>query len=134
MLNINNDIKEPICSFKVSNLLKEKGFDVLSTAFYHKTKKELVDPKSYADLVINKNSDFSTASFITAPTHSIALEWIRVNFLIDIESRAVRYAGDEKASYYSANVNGSVVLFQKRFDTPSEAIDAALLHVLEEII
>ena len=134
MENINNNIKEPICSFEVSNLLKEKGFDVLSTAFYHKTKKELVDPKSYADLAINKNSDFSTASFITAPTQSVAVEWIRVNFGIDIECRAVRYVGREKTSYYSANVNGSVVLFQKRFDTPSEAIDAALLHVLKEII
>ena len=85
MENINNNIKEPICSFEVSNLLKEKGFDVLSTAFYHKTKKELVDPKSYADLAINKNSDFSTASFITAPTQSVAVEWIRVNFGIDID-------------------------------------------------
>jgi hypothetical protein len=139
MENINNNIKEPICSFDVSNLLKEKGFDVLNSNYYVKEIKR--DGKTGGDIYTgNINLVKGVPYFLkekvvcSAPTHSIALEWIRVNFLIDIECRAVRYAGDEKASYYSANVNGSVVLFQKRFDTPSEAIDAALLHVLKEII
>lgn len=131
MKEIINNIEEPICSFEVSQLLKEKGFDVPTSNFYVNGK--LLNPK-YFYCPINKcNSDFDDDT-VCAPTHSIALEWIRVNFGIDIECRAVRYVGREKASYYSANVNGTVVLFQKRFDTPSEAIDAALLHVLKEII
>lgn len=130
MKSIINSIQEPICSSEVSQLLKEKGFDVPCFNVYEKDGTPLFD--SFREAI--KNSEISKNTFIAAPTHSIALEWIRVNFLIDIECRAVRYAGDEKASYYSANVNGSVVLFQKRFDTPFEAIDAALLHVLKEII
>ena len=130
MKELNNNIKEPICSFEISNLLKEKGFDVLSTAFYHKTKKELVDPKSYADLAINKNSDFSTASFITAPTQSIALEWIRVNFDINIESHVV---GEKGYFSYTVYINGAKKL-KERFDTPQEAIEAGLLYALTKLI
>jgi hypothetical protein len=67
------------------------------------------------------------------PTQYVAKEWIRVNFNHDIESRGVRYAGDEKSSYYQAYVNGCVISMD-RYNTPSEAVEAALLYTLENLI
>lgn len=129
MKELNNNIQEPICSFEVSELLKEKGFDVPCFNVYEKDGTPLFD--SFREVI--KNSEISN-TFITAPTQSIALEWIRVNFGIDIIADGVRYAGDEKASYYSAKVNGNSVLHKEKFDTPSEAIDAALLYALTNLI
>lgn len=131
MKEINNNIEEPVCSLKVSQLLKEKGFNVPTSQFYKND--GLIDPKRFIGLFY-KNSDFAENTFIAAPTHSVAVEWIRVNFWVDITANGVRYAGDDKASYYSVNVNGNSVLYTERFDTPQEAIEAALLYTLTNLI
>jgi len=128
MKEINNNIQEPICFSEVSQLLKEKGFDVPTSQFYRNG--ELIDPKRFVDLHINKNSDFAENTFITAPTHSIALEWIRVNFDINIESHVV---GEKGYFSYTVYINGAKKL-KERFDTPQEAIDAALLYALTNLI
>jgi hypothetical protein len=125
MKEINNNIQEPICSFEVSELLKEKGFDVPCFNVYEKDGTPLFD--SFREVI--KNSEISN-TFITAPTHSIALEWIRVNFDINIESHVV---GEKGYFSYTVYINGAKKL-KERYSTPQEAIDAALLHVLKEII
>ena len=135
MKEINNNIQEINCSLKISELLKEKGFNVPCSAAY--IKEFVRNGKTGGDIftgnikLVKNPSYFLKPRFVCyAPTHSIALEWIRVNFGIDIIADGVRYAGDEKASYYSAKVNGNSVLHKEKFDTPSEAIDAALLYTL----
>ena len=110
---INNDIYNSNCSFEVGKLLKEKEFNVPITEFQWKD---------------NNQSDR-----VPMPTQDVVKEWIRVNFNHDIESRGVRYAGDEKSSYYQAYVNGCVISME-RYNTPSEAVEAALLYTLENLI
>jgi hypothetical protein len=142
MKEIINNIQEPICSSEVSQLLKEKEFDVPCFNVYEKDKTPLFD--SFREAI--KNSEISKNTFITAPTHSVALEWIRVNFGVHIrvERNYRRPLLDEPApepvftvdidnlhsksgKAYSDVVNGC-------FDTPQEAIEAGLLYALTKLI
>lgn len=107
---INNNIQESYCSEQVRKLLKEKGWLP-------------VDGETYKSV----NGVFQI-------TQSVAIEWIRVNFNHDIESRGVRYAGDDKSSYYQPYVNGASVLYRERYKTPQEATEAALLYTLQNLI
>ncbi len=127
---INNEIEESYCSIEVSRLLKEKKFEAETYAYFLHSDEENEPDFRISNKWINRNLE---DDFISAPTHGIAIEWIRVNFNHDIESRGVRYAGDEKSSYYQAYVNGCVVSME-RYNTPSEAIEAALLYTLENLI
>ena len=143
MKEINNNIQEPICSSEVSQLLKEKGFDVKTSQFYRND--ESIDPKRFIGLFY-KNSDFAVNTFIAAPTHSIALEWIRVNFGIHLRVSRIyrRPLFDEPApepmftveidDLYSKNGKAYSDGVIDNFDTPQEAIEAALLYTLTNLI
>lgn len=137
MKEINNNIEEPVCSPKVSQLLKEKGFNVPTSQFYKND--GLIDPKRFIGLFY-KNSDFAENTFIAAPTHSIALEWIRVNFGIHIQYHIQKFADNTKADYFMS-VDGTIIRFYgnradfpDKFDTPQEAIEAGLLYALTKLI
>ena len=136
MKEINNNIEEPVCSPKVSQLLKEKGFDVSTSQFYKND--GLVDPKRFIGLFY-KNSDFAENTFIAAPTQAIALEWIRVNFGVHIADHFNEY--DEKYQYliwvFELNRTHSskdIIDNGKQFDTSQKAIEAGLLYALTNLI
>ena len=64
---------EAYCSFEVSKLLKEKGFDELCNRYYFF--KELKEVNYY-----EKNSDgqyLIETEHCTAPTHQMAMQWLR---------------------------------------------------------
>lgn len=141
MKEINNNIQEPICSSEVSQLLKEKGFDVPTSQFYRNG--ELIDPKRFADLYINKNSDFAENTFITAPTQSVAVEWIRVNFgiVVLLEPSLHNYyiyrcivISPTHFKHRQVKTYLSEENVIKDFDKPQEAIEAGLLYVLKKMI
>ena len=94
-------------------------------------------------------------SYIERPTHALAIEWIRVNF--DIHVAVTTYLNIRKLDkmFYEASIsnqeNGYDGLLQNvsnrlsinwiiepkkywLFDSPQEATEAALLHVLKELI
>ena len=75
-MKINNNIEEDYCSFEVSNLLKEKGFDVHCTYFYN----EGSGWRLQSDSIIKTGS----GDWIHCPTHALAIKWIRENFGIHI--------------------------------------------------
>ena len=56
-------------------------------------------------------------------------KWLREIYNIDIESRAVRFAGDEKSSYYQPYYNGSI-LTMKKFNSYEEALEEGLYQAL----
>jgi hypothetical protein len=94
MKELINDIQEHYCSFEVSTLLKEKGFKVMCEMFYTKPRSKMfgIDEHGRYYPIINKSkclyiSGQASAlikNIIYAPTHSMAIEWIRVNFGICI--------------------------------------------------
>ena len=75
------------------------------------------------------NPSYITQTNYLAPTQSLLQKWIRETYNIDIESRAVRFAGDEKSSYYQPYYNGSI-LTMKKFDSYEEALEEGLYQAL----
>jgi hypothetical protein len=144
---MNNNIQEPHCSFEVSKLLKEKGFKVYSQYKYFEQKpigynlvnfipnKEILNIIGY-DLMLADGRYENIDFFTLAPTHAVAIEWIRVNFGIHIfadfdlgwEGIIVVPVG-----YYENGKFPSLGEISK-FDTPQESTEAALLYTLQNLI
>ncbi len=127
---IKNNVREAICSLEVSKLLKERGFDVRLQTFYsgehlqHNSDKEQI--KGWA----NRNLPLGEWS---APTHALAIEWLRQNFgfFISTEfnnhSLMYHYVIHTNVSRQYANRINSL---PESFLEPFSATEAALKLVL----
>lgn len=127
---INNNIQESYCSFEVSKLLKEKGFDCICT-------------KSYMDFGMDGIPDMRIVNHITkpnilAPTYALAIEWIRTNFDHHIEN--IRNSFDKYEYCIDPNkklwetLKETPIHSKKQFKIPQEATEAALLYTLKNLI
>ena len=131
---INNNIQEVYCSFEVSKLLKEKGFNVLCPQGYDTNDLE------YQRFGLPKGIQFGICSntkesSVVASTHALAIEWIRVNFGIWISIIQNEY--EDKFQYTlvkKENNSWYIVDNGKLFNTPQQATEAALLFTLQNII
>jgi hypothetical protein len=124
-------ITEDYCSYEVSKLLKEKGFDEKTLSYYE-------------DNVLCHGDWFewnrSPLGHIAAPTHQIVMRWLREVHKIFIEIR-IYFA---PKPHYRADVlefndlediqwlDDLAVLPMK--DTYEEAVEAALKYTLENLI
>ena len=120
-------IKEAYCSYEVSKLLKEKGFNVeCNTAYYNGS---LIDYTMYGFCGV--------LEFIFAPTHQMVLQWLREEYKIFIE---IGVSIDLNGKYhYSYNVLDSSIKYLRRgytyFDWNYEdAVEEALKYVLNDVI
>lgn len=126
------NLTEDYCSFELSKLLKEKGFDGECIGCYWDSKKTFdvnYEPLSYSD------SDLRD-EVILAPTYQMAMKWLREVHKLFID---ISFQKDE---------DGSVTWFymtwalddRKRdteevdFTSYEEAVEAALKYVLENLI
>lgn len=130
-----NDITEDYCSFEVSKLLKEKGFDIPCENFYCKSEKvslECYDPFPY-------NSELSEGC-CSIPTHALAIKWIRENFGIHIwlENNAFGYIwktnNASELPWEGDKRNNLHMEIDKEHKKPEEAVEAALLYILKNLI
>lgn len=173
---MNNNIKESLCSFEVSKLLKEKGFKVPTLCYYFEDgefrQNELIETTGmdygseftieYQEFLENWNNnclrkkngdrcfgcDKSKGYFETysSPTHAIAIEWLRVNFDINIHDYHIAETDTWGADVYklvhdyNKTRNGDCLLYspilnnETLFKSPQEATEASLLKVLKELI
>lgn len=151
---LNNTIEESFCSFEVSKLLKEKGFNNFSHGMYYDK-----EGKYYPGFSSNM-SDYEDK--IHRPNHSLAIEWVRINFEIEIFILPIFR---EKCGYDSFRRDGfsfeiikhnpcqyldfamfnkcgedrdelekDEVTIAKTYKNPQEAIETALLYVLKNMI
>jgi hypothetical protein len=135
---INNNITEAYCSFEVSKLLKEKGFDI--PCFYYTGKhkgvvgwKDVENIDTTSDIYENflsKNSEIEEYCS-SIPTHALAIEWIRVNFGTQFHLIPHWING---ICYY--RIGCTFINFKNEVDmwSPQEATEAALLHTLQNLI
>lgn len=155
------NIEPSYATFEQSKILKQKGFISRTTSYYFSDGEfrtfEIRSTYGYygeeynVDLdefyynwndnyVQKKNGDtcfgcknnpnyFETYS---APEHWQIVEWASLVHNIDIEARPVRFAGDEKTSYYQANINGCVANMNK-YSTRKEALSASIDEFLKMI-
>lgn len=123
-------INEDYCSYEVAKLLKEKGFDEKTLSYYE-------------DNVLCHGDWYewnrSPLGHIAAPTHQMAMKWLREekNIFIIIEPHAYDYI-NEKNSSYSCSLwigdNYYEYLESKHYPSYEEAVEAALKYSLENLI
>lgn len=107
---MNNDIQETKCSFEVSKLLRQKGFSQRTQSFFFEDgefrENNIIEATNsdyglefimhHGDSIENWNDNFLTNKSggrcfgcsksrgyfetYSSPTHTIAIEWLRVNF------------------------------------------------------
>jgi hypothetical protein len=121
-------IKEAYCSYELSKLLKEKGFDESSFAYYSEFDdwKILRFWRKYARNPIN-------TFYLCAPTHQMACAWLREvhNMHIDIDpSEGDWHPCVIELETWSAISDGNL----KICDTYEDAVEAALKYTLENLI
>lgn len=142
MKKINNNIEETYCSFEVSKLLKEKGFEVPCTQRYWIS---LMDsaPKINLQLECKKwnynDYDDSSTEYLSAPTHAIALKWIQINFNMPIFVVGTHDINKFHIGYLNTNDNYWNLIKNEYnspnyFNSPEEAIESALLYCLKNLI
>lgn len=129
-MEINNNIMESYCSFEVSKLLKEKGFNVYSLKGYDVFRKIVVF-QGGQEPMRNTENYHRIHKVCTAPTHTLGIEWIRVNFRIWIYVDAIpdnEYSGVviDISNRYQLTTIGV-------YTSPQEATEAALLYTLKNI-
>ena len=151
MKEINNNIKEDYCSFEVSKLLKEKGFDVPTQFYWEKSLTESYhEEDGYSGTFgwrkdeINFSSGYTRNSnpliadnkswlVCSAPTHALAIEWLRVNFEIWISIMYLDSVGNY--GFIVTTITDNTEVKEEYYHlSPEEATEAALKYVLEELI
>lgn len=132
-------ITEDYCSFEVSKLLKEKGFDGVENhchAGYFN--KRLIDYTLFG---------FCDGEIILAPTQQMAMKWLREVYNIHIGTKPYNlqhpkpgkwYKTQTKATIYNTK-DGSLLgdmLIKEEFreDTYEQALEAAINYVLKNLI
>jgi len=127
-------ITEDFCSFELSKLLKEKGFDGECIGCYWDSKKTFdinYEPLSYSDGDLRDE-------VILAPTHQMAMKWLREehDIIIVIEPHSYNHMEEKTSSYdfsiwYGDNYEHPLTT---NYSTYEEAVEAAILYVLSEVL
>lgn len=132
-------IQEAYVSFETAKLLKEKGFDE-NTLMVYMSYGDLCKCNRY-DSIRNSNYNDITKNYFecTAPTHQMAMKWLREekNIFIVIEPHDYDYINEKNKSYAcSLWVGDKYYEYIESKDYPSyeEAVEAALKYCLENLI
>jgi hypothetical protein len=148
---INNKISDSFCSFEVSKLLRDKGFDVSCNSHYElalTSQKHKEDghsgPFGWKKGEVNLQSAYNSNKLLdtyyngktwyacSRPTHSLAMEWLRVNFKKWIKIDQDWDKG--KMLGYEAVINDKDGLVDcGTFKTPEEAREQGLITALKSI-
>ena len=121
-------IKEAYCSFEISKLLKEKGFD---ETCYLKYDNEGYLSINYIGYV---NSEKSNDDFYAlAPTHQMVMAWLRKKN-ISIEPSALNAHSWVYTIYKLLNNKVKELYNDGGFDSYEEAAETAIKYCLENLI
>lgn len=149
-MNIDNTIKETYCSIEVCKALKEKKFDVFCEATWteHHVNTEF-DKKGAkfepGGILHGCNSIHESNEYYTiysAPTQSLAIEWIRKNFYFHIEAHMnIPQSGEHDGCFVWNGIVKDDNAYKVRELYKSEnrssnekALNDALLHCLTKLI
>ena len=121
-------ITEDYCSFELSKLLKEKGFDGECIGCYWDSKKTFdinYEPLSYSDGDLRDE-------VILAPTYQMALKWLREKDVDIIIMPLFKLKGGRIYCYEIHSDNTDIRTGQ--FKTYEEAVEAAIKYYLTNFI
>ena len=130
-------ITEDYCSFEISKLLKEKGFDGWCDWFYDDPRRQELRTKDGEDKYWNGHLwDDEYA----APTHQMAMKWLREVHNIIIAIRPPYNWNGKKPTNYLFDVwhycddNTDINISVVSSTIYEEAVEAALKYSLENLI
>lgn len=127
---MNNNTQEDYCSFEVSSLLKESGAK-LQTHYNGRYHLWWYNGELHTYEWFN-----SFNNMVSAPTHALAIKWIRDNFNLILV--ALPYTNADNLSEFSwiwmIHKIKSSTQDNIFFDSPGEAIEAGLLYTLKNLI
>ena len=130
-------ITEDYCSFELSKLLKEKGFDWLCRGFYYKGR-EVAEPYFRSNEGIDNWNEQPLSVrdlWFSAPTHQMAMKWLRevhkIWFLIYRDFIKGKWDYAVHHYNYGQEFNHGVIIYYNSYE---EAVEAALKYVLENLI
>ena len=121
-------IKEAYCSKKVSELLKEKGFNEPIWTRYEDDNEVIFGDKY--------NWNNSPMGQISAPTHQMAMAWLREAHNVSIEPFVDYGSGDDywwTVDITKIKKNGLITELSG-YKSYEEAVEAALKYYLENLI
>lgn len=122
--------KERYVSFDTAKLLKEKGFDEPCKTYYQDER--FVDDVCTKYYQWNSKSPFEQ---ISAPTHQMAMEWLRNTYHIHIVIQPISGKGYNGIMCDVSNFDDFNYISETDFFLhPEEAVEAALKHTLENLI
>lgn len=116
------------CTYNISKVLAELKFDEFCIASINFNQSPYIPSKGG----YYKNSEYIGKGTYACPLISQALNFLRIDFNLDVESRPTRFAGDEQSSYYQPYINGCVISMAK-YSTYEEAILEAISHAIKLI-
>lgn len=121
---MNKQITEDYCSFEIAQLLKEKGFDVPCRQAYFNG--SLVDYTMYG---------FCDGELLDCPSQSLTLKWLREVHRKHICVRMRDFPTQYEIEVYDTKTGYLCHAdFEHSFDSYEEAVEAALLYVLKNLI
>lgn len=150
--------REDYCSYEVAKLLKEKGFDWMCNGYYNKDDEDSEPYFGDGEGADNWNNQAPSVRdlWFSAPTHQMAMKWLREKHNIDIGIEASVGMPGEKAyipmiSTYKPRTDNPNKLKQyerglyykddrcvipalKKFHKYEEAVEAALKYCLTKVI
>ena len=127
-------IQEAYVSFETAKLLKEKGFDE-NTLMVYMSYGDLCKCNRY-DSIRNSNYNDITKNYFecTAPTHQMAMKWLREIYGIDIVIEISDPSVNDRKYYCTIwdKNNDSYIL--DLFDSYEDAVEEAIKYCLENLI
>ena len=118
-------IGEDFCSYEVAKLLKEKGFDEKTLSYYE-------------DNVLCRGDWFewnrSPLGHISAPTHQMAMKWLRKVHNQHVQIKYFHGAYQEFEYVVINTFNGKAYHEPVSFSSYEEAVEAACIYVLKNLI
>lgn len=142
-------IHDEICSFELSKLAKEKGFNIHCVPFYaldNFTAEYVDDAGDFyevdfekGDLYLNYpiKGSLHKAKMLTAPTQSLLQRWMRDNGFGEVEVRHWQETNKYPHHYgWEVKDNLGVLMnySSKMFDTYELALEDALKYALEKLV
>lgn len=127
---INNDInfEESLCSFEVSKLLKKREFRVPTNNWSVEGEEDKMGVCYNEEGEKLDNNSHRNPNIFSIPIHSVAIEWIRLNYGIYIMTletkRRTFYFRLSKANYVDIS----------EYESPQQAIEAGLKYTLENLM
>lgn len=124
------EIKEDYVSFEVAKLLKEKGFDDISSIMYKENGEICINPKSIVS--------WRLKCWYPCLTLQMACKWLREIYNIHVVPKFDFYAGDYTGRIYDGRRESTVekddYIAIVGNSTYEEACEAAIKYCLENLI